>query len=813
KPSAGYTFDNYLSYAAANASRAGVVAVGANDGMLHVLDAATGNEAFAYIPSVVVQNLDNLAAIIYTHTYFVDGPLTAGDAYYGGAWHTVLVGGLGAGGQGYFAVDLTSPTVSSEANAATKVMWEFRPGSAGATNLGYGYSRPSIVKMNNGQWAAVVSNGYMSSTGAASLLILNIQTGAVIREIVVPDNTGNGLSSPTLIDTNGDFTVDVAYAGDLNGNVWKFDLSSSTPSSWAIPAGMAGKPLFQTPVSGTVRQPITTAPEVGRQSQGGYMVYVATGRLFTTSDAVDKSQQAAYGLWDNNWPTAQYPLDPALLVTQQLYSVTHAATGTSTRTASNYAVDWSSQRGWKMPLEVAGATDLDRGERVLEDLLLRDNRLQLISVNPTIPTGDNWFIQLNALTGGAPTKTIVDVDEDFILTVADNVDGDGDGVVADTARDRVVGEFQRFGLASRPVVANVGTATDTALINHLVAVSPAVVSFPDDPGVLGGHFDLDTSHLIYAFNNGNPTCDEDGLPVGCVGDVSGATTDGHVHQWDDKHDLTTIDYFTLPDGNGQPLYEIKSATNGVPSTRLFILTIANSALSPGGVLEINGASLTVTAYQALVNRFLSHTLLAGEKFPVYKLTPPTPAEATAGVQQLKSLKMSFDAFAILSGGLIPTVTGCVRGNTPGANGEYRDGALLLQALDASNLVGGYVLNAVTHRYVAASNTVDAAQGYATDGLLWESTVFWHWHGPCYGSSTWAAVYKDCITDGSGTCFDSASADKANKGKKKTPPKPKGPPGGSSPPAIVDPDHTVTNTTIAGENDVGRLFWKELVPIQ
>jgi hypothetical protein len=796
RPLAGYTFDSYLTYAAANAGRPGRVAVGANDGMLHVFAADNGDEVFAYVPSMVVSNLTKLTVNPYAHTYFVDGPLTAGDAHFGSAWHTVLVGGVGAGGKGYFALDLTSATAANEAAAASKILWEFHAGSAGATNLGYGYGRPSIVRLNNNQWAALLSNGYLSATGKASLYLLNMATGAVIREIEVSDAAGNGLSSPTAIDTNGDFKVDTVYAGDLNGNVWEFDLSATNAADWEV--ANSGEPLFQTDISGTARQAITTAPEVGVHPKGGYMVYVATGQLFTLSQASDKARQAAYGLWDNDWPSSELPIDTDTLLGQQLFEATHTATNAATRTASANLPDWNTHRGWKTPLEIAGATALDQGERVLQDLTLRDGRVQFTTVNPTIPSGENWYLQLNALTGGAPTKTIIDIDGNLQLSLSDNVDGDKNGSVTDSARDRVIGEFQSFGLASRPVIGATGTFSDAALINHLAAIAPAVASYPDEPGLIGGHIDLDTAHLIYAPNAG--------------------TTDGHVHEWDDKWDRTTIDFLRLPDGNGNPLYEISSVTNGVAPTEKFILTVANTAMSRGGVLEINGASVGVEEYHALTRRFLANALLPGETFPVYQLATPNAAAAAAGVKRLTSFKMSFDAFAILSGDLMPTVTGCVRGNKPGTLGEYRNGALMVQALDASNMTGGYTLNAITNQYVTGSNKVDKTHTYATLGLLWESTMFWHWDGPCYGDAAYAAEYNACFVAKTKVCWDAGSAvdddtkKKADKKKKpKVEPPPPPPPGGGGPGAPMDPDHSVTDTTIAGDNKSGRLFWREWVP--
>ncbi len=500
---------------------------------------------------------------------------------------------------------MTSAGAATEAAAASKILWEFHSGVAGAANLGFGYSRPSIVRLANGQWAVVVANGYLSASGVASLYVLDVQTGAVIRELAVPDFDANGLSSPTVIDADGDGYVDVAYAGDLNGNLWKFDLGAANPATWSVAYG--GSPLFQTALTGGVRQAITTAPEVGRHSNGGVMVYIGTGRLLNDDDSIDKTTQAVYGIWDNDW-AAGIPISIAQLRTQQLKGATHVSGGAVRVATANYP-DWlGGHRGWMTPTEIAAATALDQGERVLQDISLRDNRISFLSINPTVGTGANWFIQLNAMTGGAPTKTIIDVNSDAVLDVQDNVDGNGDGAITNVAADRVVGQYQSFGLASRPVVGVLGAGSSVALINHLSAISPTGSTPPevDGPGLSGGHFDLDTAHLISPWYDGTPICDKDGLPIGCLPRAVAQTTDGHVHEWDDIHDLTTIDYFALPDGKGNPLYEI----DGIPPfavgpSKVFLLTVANENLSPGGVLEINGASISVGAYRAQLDAYLN----------------------------------------------------------------------------------------------------------------------------------------------------------------------------------------------------------------
>jgi len=793
-PVAGYIFDDYLSFAEDNENRGEMVFAGANDGMLHAFDADDGTEVFAYIPSMVVPNLARLAENPYSHYYFVDGFLTVTDAQWDSDWHSVLVGGLGAGGMGYYALDVTDPSAASDTDAASKILWELHPGSTGGGNIGYSYSRASIVRFKkNGMWAAVFGNGYLSADGKASLFVVDIKTGEVIRELVVSDGDDNGLSSPTLIDSDSDGYADTAYAGDLNGNLWKFDLAAEDQNSWNV--ALSGWPFFTT----TSGQAITTAPEVGRHpSEDGLMVYIGTGRLLGSADGTDKTTQAIYGLWDQGTSVSL-----SSLVQQQLTYVEHSS-GIPTRVASNNQPDWETNGGWVTSTEIASASVLDQGERVLQDLQLRDDRISFMSVNPTIASGDNWFIQLDAETGGAPKKIIIDINGDQFLSADDNVDTDGDGDVGNLPVERVVGQYQEFGLASRPVLGALGGSTDSALINHLTAITPFDVDDLGDPGLLGGHFDLDTSSSIYDFSAG--------------------VTDGHVHEWDDKYDLTTINYLDFKNTGGDKLYEVDHPAQSVAPNEIFILTVGNTELSPGGVLEVNSTSMSVRDYQAAVERYLSGTLYSGEKFPIYKAGKPTATQAAAGIQELISFKLSFDAYAILSGDLIPTKTGCVKDNDVGANGEYRNGALMVQALDASDIAAGFTYDEDLDEYISGSTSVNGTHGYATSGLYWESTVFWHWDGDCYGQGDWETDYNACIVDHTVDCIGvtEAQAKKAKKKKKKKkkkedppvdPPEGEDPPSGSPPPggSETDPGHNVSSTTVGGSNDTGRLFWKELIP--
>ncbi|RMD78608.1 MAG: hypothetical protein D6809_05470, partial [Gammaproteobacteria bacterium] len=272
----------YSAFRQAMAQRRRMVYVGANDGMLHGFDARTGEELLAYVPAAlasdqVARGLHYLTDPAYTHRYYVDMPVTVSDAYVRGpggappAWRTVLLGGLRAGGRGLFALDVTDPGRFREDEAAHLVLWEFS--SADDPDLGHTFSQPTVALLPNGRWAAIVGNGYddqPGGSGRAKLFILFLDGGLdgrwTLGEDYVVLDTGvggpgspNGLGSPAVVDVDGDGVADRAYAGDLRGNLWAFDLSSHQPQHWRVAHGTPGhpRPLFSAP-----GQPITAAPQV-----------------------------------------------------------------------------------------------------------------------------------------------------------------------------------------------------------------------------------------------------------------------------------------------------------------------------------------------------------------------------------------------------------------------------------------------------------------------------------------------------------------------------------------------------------------------
>jgi Tfp pilus tip-associated adhesin PilY1 len=258
------------------ASRTPYVYVGANDGMLHGFNAATGSETWAYIPSMLLASLPNLAAKPYTPTYYVDGALNAQDAQFDGNWHTVLVGGLGAGGKGLFAVNVTKPDDQ-------KVLWEL--GSDGDTDMGHIFGASSIVKLNDNKWYAANGNGFNSTNGNAVLYLADIKTGAVKKITTADELAPTGLSAPTFVDVDSDGKADLAYAGDLQGDMWRFNLK------------IVNSITVQKVYDGSADQPISTAPDVAEHSLGGYWVLFGTGRSYVAAD-IDTKVQAIYGIRD-----------------------------------------------------------------------------------------------------------------------------------------------------------------------------------------------------------------------------------------------------------------------------------------------------------------------------------------------------------------------------------------------------------------------------------------------------------------------------------------------------------------------------------
>ncbi|WP_421216760.1 pilus assembly protein [Aeromonas enteropelogenes] len=418
------SYQAFLS-STAIARRPPMLYVGANDGMLHGFRVADGVEQLAYIPASLLGELPQLTRPDYNHRYYVDGTPRAGDAYLGSRWKTLLLGSTGAGGKAVFAIDVTAPNNFT----ADKMLWEFTH-----SEMGIALAAPTLVRVKaDNKWVALVANGYNSSSQTARLFVLDLATGAVIKEIdtqVGSASEPNGLSSPLPVDEDGDRVVDYVYAGDLQGNLWKFDLSDNNSAQWGIAfkAGNKPKPLFQAcdgACSASTRQPITMRPLAIRHPRGGIMVLMGTGSYFTNDDKslpTNPRLEAVYGIWDTGSEVSRSQL------LQQ--SITHefVANGTTikfnVRVVSSRDVNYTSQKGWYLVLKSPGLSK-GVGERAVSEMLYRHKRLIFNTLIPSADAcdfgGRSWLMELDPVSGARLTYSVFDVNGDGAVNDDDYV--------------------------------------------------------------------------------------------------------------------------------------------------------------------------------------------------------------------------------------------------------------------------------------------------------------------------------------------------------------------------------------------------------
>lgn len=522
----------YRDFKIAHSSRSPMIYVGANDGMLHAFNAVDGSEAMGYIPYILFSDsaatsglhyLTDPAYIGQNHRYYVDAPPIIEDVYIdtqtvgigsGEQWHTILVGGLGAGGRGIYALDVTDPNLfltETDVNAEKIVLWEFN--STNDPDMGYSFAMPSIVMMNNNRWAAVFGNGYNSSaSGEAALFIVfldggvdgvwtdgsggtsqdyikimtktsttNSKTGDVItnNDCLNSASDCNGLSTPQTVDLNADNVIDRIYAGDLKGNLWAFDVSGTSTSSWGVAYGSqnAPEPLFtashhMTPTTGTdpkipvqqllcglvdaktaCRQPITSRPTVIRNKKGkgptppNLLVLFGTGQYLNLADTSNKDIQSFYAVWDKG----EGSLTPATATTTTArfieqtflpgpFILPDGATD-KVRVLTNYPVVYdttsTSNYGWFVNLSEA------EGERQIVNTDVLDEKYLFFNTwipgkTSTIPTdsctiegstsGSGYLMSVDLFTGGRADKPLFDLNKSGSLGEADKVQDDSKNI-------------------------------------------------------------------------------------------------------------------------------------------------------------------------------------------------------------------------------------------------------------------------------------------------------------------------------------------------------------------------------------------------
>jgi len=583
-------------------SGAPVLFVGANDGMLHAFDGsrAGGAELWAYVPSMLLGNLPALHADPYVHTYFIDGGLNIGDAVISGVTKKVLVSGLGAGGAGLFAIDVTDPRPTDEAAAAANILWEITPSkinnasSTSYSNLGMVYGTPVIVKVNSGsgQSAVIVGNGYNAS-GVSTLYVINIADGSRIASIATSGAASGGLSTPACYDATGDGRIDYCYAGDIDGKLWKFDLSSASSASWSASLVYTTNPA----------QAITMAPSISTHPNGGVMVNFGTGRMFNDADVADTSTFYAYGIWDR--PPA-YAAN-AVLLTQTLSNppktYVNGAITTKVRViTTNNVPDWTAGATHNMGWRVA----LPAGERIIGDTVFTESgRFYFNAYNPTVintsptPNGENWLMELDYLTGGANNSPFLDLNGDQLLTDADRIKytaadvlpaGKSIGDPISTLDGIPVGKFITNGVSSHPILVQLATLNTTLLNQNPDVVIPGTLA---DRGVAGGHFDVD----IFYGPQPTPVCSY-------TGGSTGFATGSIDFTYSSSKTYTNLS-ITLAGGaniltSTSPGSQSKSGLETWISTHINAATLADYNVAVSGSQVVFTAKATGSAYNKAI---------------------------------------------------------------------------------------------------------------------------------------------------------------------------------------------------------------------
>lgn len=446
----GKLLHSYEQFVADHLKRAPTLYVGANDGMVHAFDATTsgtrvaavdvapdpGTERWAYVPYSVYGGLRGMSALArFQYAPTVDGTPVTRDVFFGSGgkvgWHTILVAGLRLGGRGVYALDITEASASEGASSgkvmgpADKVLWEFNhmtPSAVGdPARLGYTFGRPNIGRLAHGKWAVLVPSGYFpadstdpaASHPSSSLFVLDAQTGALIRELRTPETVAgvgpvksHGLTTPVLGDYENDQVDDVAFAGDLLGNLWRFDLRDENPQNWRVDL------LFRPVIAGD--RPITVMPRLFPDpATGHFMVVFGTGKYLGSSDnLIDASTrtQAVYGIRDPGVAGARTVIEGSSRLVQQTLAEQAQIRGLTTHAVPPSDSAGRPIDGWYFLLYVADGDgrQTNRGERVVVDAtaLFDSNRAIITTLmpqqaDPCNPETQGAVMVVDAATGGA----------------------------------------------------------------------------------------------------------------------------------------------------------------------------------------------------------------------------------------------------------------------------------------------------------------------------------------------------------------------------------------------------------------------------
>lgn len=412
--------------------------VAANDGMLHSFDSETGEELFAYMPGellnpragsgTIYSQISSLLSPNYTHRYFMDGTPTASDAYITAngstGWKTILLGSMGSGGRSVFAMDVTNPDSAGSDN----VLWEFSH-----PDLGYGVSDPQIARLPSGDWAAVFGNGYNGSDDASSLFVVDLEDGSLIKQIetgVGSTASPNGLAAATLTnfpDTGA--IANHAYAGDLQGNLWRFDLTGNNSNGWSA------ERVFSAADPDSNSQPFTVAPRVtiNPNNLEELIINIGSGSFIRSNDDVDRQVQTLYTISDD---LARSDLDRSDLLEQTITRQDSISVGRADETGTNeFTVrdtssnDMDGEPGWYLDLIY---DDEKTGERVVSRASypfgIFPDRVRFSTLipdqNPCSSGRTGFIMDLQLVTGKASTDPVFDLNSDGIFNTEDIIPGE-----------------------------------------------------------------------------------------------------------------------------------------------------------------------------------------------------------------------------------------------------------------------------------------------------------------------------------------------------------------------------------------------------
>ncbi|NRA19693.1 MAG: hypothetical protein HRU05_04360 [Oceanospirillaceae bacterium] len=532
---------SYLSFVGVQSTVAAMIYVGANDGMLHGFD-ISGQEKMAFVPSKVMPNLAELSQADYGHLFYVDGAPSSANVYAefvpgSKSWKTVLVGGLRRGGQGIYALDVTDPTrfvngdnSADNTRASQTFLWEFSDdetlGSVSSTDkytadqdLGYSYSAPQIMRLNDGEFYVVLGSGYnnteadghASTTGDAVLFLLNVATGAVVKKITTgygmsqdpkSASLGNGLATVKGFDAGqledgkiqgeADGKIDYIYAGDLFGNLWKFDLSSADPQDWgyvaeknsddSLNANRNPIKLFTAKIDPQNYQPITVQLAVHKLYSSEIMLYFGTGKLLehldTQTDNV--APQSFYAIADRSYTGyesgyGETDTSPKIAGRSELLEqrITHQEyvnfSGISKEVRGVTEFTRTTQKGWYIDLQkpvtnTSGDTSYQQeGEQVVVRARVLDNYVYFVTnfadQDACLPPVKKNFLMIFSVKSGASislNNTVIDTNEDGTIDQYDNA------TFADGSTKAVTG---RTGFGTQlPVIIKTNQSTGEGMI-------------------------------------------------------------------------------------------------------------------------------------------------------------------------------------------------------------------------------------------------------------------------------------------------------------------------------------------------------------